>query len=218
MKRNRSIGILASVFAVALMIPGMAVAQDDYVGDPFALNVCVVSGEAIGAGDPVLAVHDGRQVRFCCAGCVSKFSADPVQFIAKMDKMMIKQQEAHYPLTTCVVSGKELTADMPSKIVNNRLMKFCCENCPKSAAATPAKFIAKLDEAIIVAQSETYTLKTCPVSGKELGSMGDAINIVVANRLIKICCAGCEKPVLKQPAKMIALVDGKKFDEGSNTK
>lgn len=219
MKHNRLNGIVLGLGAVALVFSFGFAHAEDIVGDPYALNVCPVSGEPLGSmGDPLVLNHDGREIRFCCAGCEPQFKAEPAKFLAKIDELMIKEQEKFYPLTTCVVAGKELDENAQSRIVNNRLMKFCCANCPTTAASTPEKFIAKLDEAVLQQQNENYALKTCPVSGKELGSMGEPLTMVVANRLIKLCCAGCEKTAAKHPAKMIALIDGKEFKEGSESK
>jgi hypothetical protein len=62
---------------------------------------------------------------------------------------------------------------------------------------------AQIDEEIVKQQQDRYPLETCMVSGEKLGSMGDPINLVVGNRLVKICCAGCEKTVRANPAKYI---------------
>ena len=201
--------MLVKKFVMTLALAALAVTPafaGDAVGDPYALNVCAVSGEELGSmGDPIVIVHEGREIKFCCSGCEPKFEADPAKYIAKVDEKMTEMQKASYPGDTCIVSGKAATT---SKVIANRLMKFCCENCPKAAAGDPAKFIAKLDEAVIEAQSKDYKATTCPVSGKELGSMGDPINLVVANQLVKICCAGCEKKVMSNPAEMISKVNG----------
>lgn len=219
MKHDRLNGILLGLSVAALVFTLGTAQAEDLVGDPYALNVCPVSGEPLGSmGDPLIFNHDGREIRFCCSGCEPMFKAEPAKYLAKLDELMTKEQEKFYPLTTCVVSGEELDENAESRIVNNRLMKFASAEYAATAAKTPEKFIAKLDEAVIERQSKNYPLKTCIVSGQELGSMGDPIKMVVANRLIELCCAGCVKTANKYPAKMIALIDGKEFKEGSDTK
>ncbi len=62
------------------------------------------------------------------------------------------------------------------------------------------------DEAIIAAQSATYPLKTCVVSGEELGSMGESVNYVHEGTLIKLCCDHCKPDLDKDPSKFVAMV------------
>lgn len=49
--------------------------------------------------------------------------------------------------------------------------------------------------------------RTCPVTGEELGSMGPPVPVTVAGRTIQVCCAGCRRPVEKNPQKYLAIVD-----------
>ncbi len=53
----------------------------------YPLKTCVVSGEALGGemGEPVERLHGTRLVRFCCAGCLPKFDANPAEYLAKLD-------------------------------------------------------------------------------------------------------------------------------------
>lgn len=77
----------------------------------------------------------------------------------------------------------------------------------KDAVNQAAKEVEDLtDEAIIKAQSATYPLKKCVVSGEDLGSMGDAVNFVHEGTLIKLCCDHCLPDVEKDPAKYVAMV------------
>ncbi|MGJ8677049.1 MAG: hypothetical protein ACSHX0_06005 [Akkermansiaceae bacterium] len=49
-----------------------------------------------------------------------------------------------------------------------------------------------------------YSLTTCLVSGKKLGSMGDPYVIVHEGQEIKFCCDGCEPTFKKDPSKYLA--------------
>lgn len=60
------------------------------------------------------------------------------------------------------------------------------------------------------AAKDTYPLKTCVVSGDELGEMGDATIIQYEGREVRLCCADCEKPFRKDPQKYL-----KKLDEAA---
>ena len=49
-----------------------------------------------------------------------------------------------------------------------------------------------------------YPLKTCPVSDEKLGGdMGPAYVFVYQGQEIKLCCSGCKKDFLKEPAKYL---------------
>lgn len=62
---------------------------------------------------------------------------------------------------------------------------------------------------------DPYTLDTCPISGGKLGSMGDPVELVLAGRMVKLCCAGCLGQVEAKPWEVIAKVD-KAWDEASD--
>jgi hypothetical protein len=48
-----------------------------------------------------------------------------------------------------------------------------------------------------------YPLKTCIVSGEELGKMGEPFRFTTKGQEIKLCCKGCEKDFLKEPEKFL---------------
>jgi len=127
----------------------------------YPVDVCVVSGKKLGSmGDPYIHLHEGREIRFCCSGCVSKFTADPAGHFAKLDKLIMEKQKADYPLKECVVSGEALgSMGTPvDKVYNNRLVRFCCMGCIEDFEADPATYLKKLDAG-----------KAAPVSAVERG-------------------------------------------------
>ncbi len=207
--RNFVLALLA-VFIFALA-GGPAVAQsaDDYKGDPYTIGVCPVSGEVLGSmGDPILLNHEGRDIRFCCAGCPPKFKSDPGQFLSKIDDLMIEAQKGYYPLDTDIVSGDAL-GDAPVDIVyNNRLVRFSSQMSAQKFHRDPGTFLAKLDEAVIAKQVEGYPLDTCVISGEPLTVMGEPIQLVAANRLVQFCCAGCVDKFWKDPHGTFQKIDG----------
>lgn len=54
--------------------------------------------------------------------------------------------------------------------------------------------------------------KVCPVSGEQLGSMGDPIAVTVGEQDLYVCCQGCVAAVKADPEKYLAMVIG-----GSNS-
>ena len=177
----------------------------------YPLEVCPISKEKLGGemGAPVDVVREGRLVRFCCEKCVKAFEKDPAPTLKKIDEAVIKAQKADYPLTTCPVSGKALTADAIDHVEGTRLVRFCCAKCPEAFAQDPAKYMAQVDQALIAAQKKTYALTTCPVSGEPLGD--DAVDSLYGTRLVRFCCAKCTKAFTAEPAKYLPkLLNAKK--------
>ncbi len=189
-----------------------AMAEPERIGDPWPLDTCIVTGEMLGGmGDPVVRLHEGREVRFCCAGCVGKFESDPATYLDAADAAIEERQRDAYPMDICIIDTSEtLSADMAENhtaVIGNRLFVFCCPPCEKTVRAEPAKYIAQLDEAVVARDSQDYPLETCVVSGQKLGEMGEPVNLVVANRLIRLCCQGCVGKVEANPAHYLRVLD-----------
>lgn len=54
--------------------------------DAYPLDTCVVTDEKLGSmGKPYVYEHEGRQVQFCCKGCVKDFKKDPAKYMKKLD-------------------------------------------------------------------------------------------------------------------------------------
>lgn len=177
---------------------------------PYVLNTCVVSGGELGSmGEPVVLVHEGREVKFCCEGCVPKFKEDPAKHLAKTDEQLAASQRTLYPLETCVVTGEKLgSMGEPKELMHaNRLVRFCCEGCEPQFKKDPTAALAKLDQAVIDQQVGSYPLKKCVVSGDELGAMGEPEDVVIAGKLVRLCCTGCKDELSKNPGKYLAMVN-----------
>ncbi|USN98168.1 MAG: hypothetical protein H6810_08225 [Phycisphaeraceae bacterium] len=180
--------------------------------DPYALPTCPISGEKLGGmGDPVVKTYNGREVRFCCDHCIKDFEADQGAAWKKINRAIAKDQLRYYPLDTCVVSGDSLLDDSKGDAVNfvynNRLFRLCCKMCKEDIRKDPEKFVEKLDKATADAQRDKYPLDTCIVSGEKLGHEGEPAEMVVAGRLVRLCCNDCKKDILKDPAKYLAKLD-----------
>jgi len=53
---------------------------------PYPLDVCIVAGEKLGSmGDPVVIIHEGREIKFCCDECLPKFQANPGEYLGKLE-------------------------------------------------------------------------------------------------------------------------------------
>jgi YHS domain-containing protein len=177
---------------------------------PYPLETCPVTGKRLGSmGDPIVRTYDGREVRLCCVGCVDRFEADRATYWKQIDEQIVETQRMHYPIDSCIVGESELGSmgDPVDLVHRNRLIRFCCAGCEPAFEAETADYLAALDEAVIRKQREGYPLTTCVVTGEKLGSMGEPVDHVYANRLVRFCCAGCVKGFEEDPAKFLAKLD-----------
>jgi len=183
-------------------------AATDRVGDPYPLATCPISGKALGdMGDPIVKVYDGREIRYCCNGCPGKFEKDLAASMAKLDEKLIKDQAPLYPIKTSLVTGKDLPEKAYEFVYGNRLIRLGAESEKAEFMKAPKKYMEALNLAVIAAQGGDYPLDKCPVSGDELDTMGKPQELVIAGRLIRLCCNDCRKDVEANPAKFIAMVD-----------
>ncbi len=181
---------------------------DQRVGGPYTLDTCPISGKKLGSmGDPIVKVYDGREVRYCCNGCPGTFEKDLKASFTKLDEKNVKDQLPLYPLKTSVVTGKDLPAKPFEFVYGNRLVRLGAESERAEFVKDAKKHLAALDKAAIAAQSKDYSIKTCPVSNESLGGDGEAKDVVVAGRLIRLCCNDCKKELDKNPSKFTAMAD-----------
>jgi YHS domain-containing protein len=179
----------------------------DRVGDVYPLDTCPISGKKLGSmGDPVVKVIDGREVRFCCSGCVGKFEQNTEASFKNVDAKIVETQKPSYPLDVCINSGEKLGKDAVDTVIGNRLYRTCCADCAKEIRANPGKFQEKLDKAVIEKERATYALKKCPVSGESLEGGVKPTEVVVAGHLFHLCCADCKAEIEKNPAKYLDLI------------
>jgi hypothetical protein len=73
------------------------------------------------------------------------------------------------------------------------------EEVRRDEAARPNKLSAE-DRALVASQ------KTCPVTGKPLGSMGPPVRVMVSGRPVMLCCDGCEVALKKNAGKYLPRV------------
>ncbi len=179
-------------------------------GDPYPLDIDPVSEDKLPDLDQQIIIkHEGRELRFGSKESVEAFQEDTDKYLAAIDELIVKQQLPYYPLDTCIISGDKLGGDMGEAInyvYKNRLVRFCCPGCSGDFNDNAAAYLKVLDEAVISAQKADYPLQSCPVSGGQLGAMGDPIDVVIANRLVRLCCKDCVKKLRADPVKYLNIL------------
>ena len=81
-----------------------------------------------------------------------------------------------------------------------------------TAIAAENKSVSPADTALIAKARTNYPLKTCLVSGEDLGAMGEATAYIhrVAGQPVRVvffCCDGCSDDFKKEPAKFLTKLD-----------
>lgn len=124
---------------------------------PYPLDTCPVSGAEIDPESAVVRTYEGREVKFCCSGCVGEFEANAAEYIEQIDAQIIAQGVESYPLTTCVVTDAKLGSmgDPVDYVYRNHLVRFCCAGCIDAFEAEPAVYLAKIETARAAAEAET---------------------------------------------------------------
>jgi YHS domain-containing protein len=87
MKMLKSL-ILTTVIAGLSLAPSVLRAADakQEKQDTYPLQTCVVSGGKLGEmGKPYVYMYEGREIRFCCKGCVKDFLKEPAKYLKKLD-------------------------------------------------------------------------------------------------------------------------------------
>ncbi len=53
---------------------------------PYPLETCIVADEPLGSmGEPVVIVHEGQEIKFCCDQCRPRFEEDPDKYLGKLE-------------------------------------------------------------------------------------------------------------------------------------
>ena len=68
-----------------LGLPAMAASATSAPAVPYPLTTCIVMDEPLDSmGGAVAIVHEGREIKFCCRGCITRFQKDPAKFLVKL--------------------------------------------------------------------------------------------------------------------------------------
>ena len=89
--------LVAAILVASFVAPlsGLAADKKSEKLKPYPLKTCVVSGEKLGEmGDPFVYAYEGREIKFCCKGCLKDFKKDPAKYIKMIDEAEAKAKKA----------------------------------------------------------------------------------------------------------------------------
>lgn len=98
---------------------------------------------------------------------------------------------------------------MTRRFIPTVLTVVCVALSLAAAACTAEK---KEGSGVLTKSTPTadYPLKTCVVTGEELGAMGDRVAYTYQGTEVQFCCQDCVKDFEKDPAKYIAEIKAAK--------
>jgi YHS domain-containing protein len=89
--------LLAAILVASFLVPvsGLAADKKSEKLKPYPLKTCVVTGEKLGEmGDPFVYAYEGREIKFCCKGCLKDFKKEPAKYIKKLEEAEAKAKKA----------------------------------------------------------------------------------------------------------------------------
>lgn len=125
-------------------------------------------------------------------------------------RLGVMTEAGFFPVNTCPVTGEALDVNSPKLHhfdYEGRLIVVCCPGCESRFKADPARFVGNLDAMIKEQQGAQYPLTTCAVTGEELGGMGEPVEMMSGNYLVRLCCNGCKKAIEADPTAAIAKLE-----------
>ena len=74
----RTLNFFSKTLAALTVFLWLNASEKEFTGDVYPLKRCPVSGKKLTSkGQPVQKIYKGREIRFCCKGCISVFEKDP---------------------------------------------------------------------------------------------------------------------------------------------
>jgi YHS domain-containing protein len=97
---------------------------------------CPVSGKAIEAGKGKEETWQGHKVTLCCPNCEKAFQKEPAIVTAIATYGCEDLKNAKCPVLNDQAAGAEVMV-----IYKGKLVRLCCDDCPKDFAKEPDKFL-----------------------------------------------------------------------------
>jgi len=89
--------LVAAILVASFLVPlsGLAADQQTPKLKPYTLKTCIISGDKLGEmGEPFVYAYKGREIKFCCKGCLKDFNKDPQKYIKKIEEAEAKAKKA----------------------------------------------------------------------------------------------------------------------------
>ena len=163
-------------------------------------KICPVSGSELGSMGEPIKVRVGEQIAYlCCAGCQGK-NLDASHWATIQHRIAAAQG-------ICPIMEQPVNAPKKSTVVNGRQVFVCCPPCIPKIQADIDGSLAKVNSyntAFIAKERQIASDKIhamaqaiCPVTGNELGSMGEPFKVKVGEEVAFLCSKDCVDQKIK---------------------
>ena len=90
--------LTATLLSISVLAGPLVALAGDQKADPklkpYTLKNCIVSGDKLGEmGEPYVFKYEGRELKFCCKGCVKDFKKEPAKYIKKIEEAEAKAKK-----------------------------------------------------------------------------------------------------------------------------
>ncbi len=100
------------------------------------------------ARDCKMVVYKNRLVRLCCSRCIRMFKREPARYLAILDAAVIAEARSAGRITTCPITGRELSDRATWFVVGDQAVGTCCGGCRRRAEGDPRTTVAKVRTAL----------------------------------------------------------------------
>lgn len=180
-----------------------------FIGDPYPLDVDIVSGKPLGDHPTVLvlkdqrdALQEGRQLKFAGEDSKERFLSNPREYLTKLDNAIIDAQSKSYPLDRDVVEIDRMLTERFEFVYGNRCYVVGRAKNIDNFVKQAGRYVKSFDKLIMSRDRAKYPLDTSVVSGAKLPEK--PYDLVVASRLVRLVDEAEAKTLLEDPRPYLA--------------
>ncbi len=141
--------------------------------------------------------HAGIKYYFCCKGCLTKFQANPAQYLAKVRSAVpAADEKATDPVCGMTVDPRSARASAEHGGIT---YYFCCPGCRDKFLADPQKYLQKL----AVAKATAAAHAKDPVCGMSVDPQKARASLEHEGVTYYFCCQGCLNKFRANPAQYL---------------
>lgn len=193
-----------------------------FVGDPYPLDTCIVTGEPLGDHPVVLvlkdqrdALQEGRQLKFVNEDARNRFLTNQREYLVKLDNEIIAKFASSYPLTRDVVEIDKMLVERNEFVFGNRCYVVARAKNIDNFVKQSGRYVKSYDKMVGTMQRNHYPLDTSIVSGNKLPEK--PYDVVIGARLLRVVDEAEAKTLLEDPRPYLAKLPPLK-DSGDNQK
>lgn len=195
-----------------------------FVGDPYPLDTCIVTGEPLGDHPVVLVLknqtnglEEGRQLKFSSEEAKTKFLARSRDYLAELDERIIAKFAGLYPLDRDVVEIDQKLTERYEFVFGNRCYVVGRAKNIDNFVKQSGRYVKQFDKMLVSKQRGSYPLDTSIVSGKKLPEK--PYDVIVGYRLVRLVDEVEAKTFFESPEKYLAtlpMLKGKGEADGAS--